>query len=144
MLVNLRADYIQWPSPAAMAVTAEAWKALRKFPDVVGALDGTLIKIPGPAVRRDSYIDRHGNPSMQLRAIANSNLLLIECLVGFQGAVANARVLRNSGIERKLDNGALPPQYHILGDSAYPFMPYLLSPFKEGRVLSEAKKKKLQ
>ena len=47
---------------------AEKWKHPAGFPGVVGAVDGTYIKIPGlQGEHRDAYICQKGFPAMHLQ-----------------------------------------------------------------------------
>jgi hypothetical protein len=60
--------------------------------------------------------------------------------VGLPGSVNDSRILKKSGLYRRVVNGGLlsddlhhtadiPP--YILGDKGYPLLPWLLTPFKD-------------
>lgn len=67
----------------------------------------------------------------------------IDVCAGNVGSVHDSRVFRNSDLKTMLDSEqtALPPQYHLLGDSAYPLSSYMIVPFKDNGHLSETEKK---
>lgn len=69
--------------------------------------------------------------------------------VGWPGKVHDARVLANSSLYRRGQNGTLFPGWTetfdgvdvplvILGDAAYPLLPWLIKPFPEGRGVTPA------
>ena len=65
-------DVIKWPERHQLQQMAERWQRRAGFPGVVGAIDGTYIKIPGPRDEtRDSFICRKGYPAMQLQVLYN-------------------------------------------------------------------------
>lgn len=61
--------FIVWPDRARAEVTWTYVKDKYKFPKVIGAIDGTHIKIVAPKLDRDAYINRKGYHSMQLQVL---------------------------------------------------------------------------
>lgn len=59
----------------------------------------------------------------------------IDAYAGWPGSVHDSRVFRNSPITAELEK--LPPNLHILGDSAYPLSNSLITPFREVGNLKE-------
>jgi len=61
---------IQWPQRRDIPPKAEEFERVAGLPGVVGAIDGTYIKIKGKTDNtRDSYICRKGYPAMHLQVI---------------------------------------------------------------------------
>jgi len=52
----------------------------------------------------------------------------------------DARLLRKSSIYRKADNPDYFQNFYLLGDSAYPSLPWLIPPFKDNGRLTEEQK----
>lgn len=77
---------------------------------------------------RHAYINRKGFPSIQLQAVCNTNPRFIDIFTGYPGSVHDARVFKNISLHNMLENGNLPQEYHLLGDSAYPLQAYMLVP----------------
>ena len=79
-----------------------------------------------------------------VQAVVNGRKLFIDVAAGFPGSLHDARVLRNSSIYQKAENGdilAAGPMYligadeiqpYLVGDSAYPLSPWLQKPYPEG------------
>lgn len=63
----------------------------------------------------------------------------IDVFTGFPGSVHDARVFQNSPL---FDRGRdLCRNFHLLGDSAYPNIRWLLTPFKQHQVLTREMRK---
>jgi hypothetical protein len=90
-------------------------------PFVVGCVDGTDIKIDGPHIHEEAYVDRHSNHSMNLTSVCGRNMSFFWISIRWPGSVHDSRVLRNSSLWTVMENNTLFPQDAIiLGDSAYP------------------------
>lgn len=63
-------------------------------------------------------------------------------LIGYPGSVHDSRVFRISDIAKKIQTGAVPftRDSHLLGDSGYINMEYLLTPYKDNGFLNEIQK----
>ncbi|CAM5127478.1 unnamed protein product [Eretmochelys imbricata] len=110
------------------------------FPKCSGATDGTHIPILAPAHQAREYINRKGYFSIVLQALVDHKGHFTNINVGWQGKVHDARIFRNSGLFQKLQEGTLFPDQKItigdvetpiviLGDHAYPLMPWLMKPY---------------
>ncbi|KAG6940531.1 hypothetical protein G0U57_015934, partial [Chelydra serpentina] len=104
------------------------------FPNCGGAIDGTHIPILGPGHQGSQYINRKGYFSMVLQALVDHKGRFTNINVGWPGKVHDARVFRNSGLFRRLQEDIYFPEHKItvgdvempiviLGDPAYPLMP---------------------
>uniref|UniRef100_A0A8C3TGR7 DDE Tnp4 domain-containing protein n=1 Tax=Chelydra serpentina TaxID=8475 RepID=A0A8C3TGR7_CHESE len=93
------------------------------FPNCGGAIDGTHIPILAPD---HQYINRKGYFSMVLQALVDHKGRFTNINVGWPGKVHDARVFKNSGLFKRLQQG-MPTV--ILGDPAYPLMPWLMKPY---------------
>ena len=116
------------------------FEAEYKFPQVIGAIDGSHIEIDAPPENKEDYFNRKQYYSVNLQGIVNAQLLFQHIAVGFPGSIHDARVLRLSGIfdlaeneeiltapTRVIHGTLLRPM--LVGDSAYPLKKWLLKPF---------------
>jgi hypothetical protein len=66
-------------------------------------------------------------------------MMFTDIFIGMPGRVHDARVFRNSDIYNQIineDNPLIPQDMHILGDSAYPIMLNVLTPFRDNGHLA--------
>nr|XP_022899862.1 putative nuclease HARBI1 [Onthophagus taurus] len=105
------------------------------FPMVIGAMDGSHIKIDKPSEDSDSYINRKGYYSIQMQAVCNHNRKIIDLFVGYPGSVHDSRVVRNSSLFNTLEEKC--GNYFILADSGYPLKSNVLTPFKDRGNLTD-------
>ncbi|XP_041465990.1 protein ANTAGONIST OF LIKE HETEROCHROMATIN PROTEIN 1-like [Lytechinus variegatus] len=120
-----------------------------RFPQAVGAIDGSHIPIKAPVKNPKDYFNRKGFYSVILQGVVDSFGSFIDVNVGWPGSVHDARVFTNSTIYQKLMNGSAFPEQPIqiggcnvplllLGDPAYPLLPNLMKPFSDnGRLTNE-------
>jgi hypothetical protein len=132
-LFRLAPQHIMFPTVNQMADVVAGFFAKANFPGVIGAIDGTHIPIMTPTEFQESYINRKGFHSINMQAVCDSNMKFIYCDVGFAGSVHDARVYKMSTLYEKLDTGiiAIPNEYHMIGDSAYPISNSLITPYRD-------------
>ncbi|XP_018372949.1 PREDICTED: putative nuclease HARBI1, partial [Trachymyrmex cornetzi] len=107
------------------------------FPEVIGAIDGTHIKIAAPRNHSDSYINRKGYYSIQLQVVCDADLKFMHCYAGQVGSVHDNRVFRLSNIESMCTEANFPNNSYLLGDAAYSISKYVMVPFRDNGNLSE-------
>ncbi|CAM4587029.1 unnamed protein product [Lepidochelys kempii] len=110
------------------------------FPNCGGAIDGMHIPILGPDRQGSQYINRKGYFSMVLQALVDHKGCFTNISVGWPGKVHDFRIFRNSVLFKQLQEGIYFPEQKItvgdvempiviLGDTAYPLMPWLMKPY---------------
>ncbi|KAF2894583.1 hypothetical protein ILUMI_11593 [Ignelater luminosus] len=122
LLVEIMPQFITWPRNHDEAVDVFHEQS-HGFPGVVGAIDGCHMY------------------TYQAASICNHRKVFLNIHVGMPGRVHDARVLRNSPICNSLTNKQDPlltEHQHLIGDSAYPLMKNLLTPFRDNGHLTAA------
>ncbi|XP_072140969.1 uncharacterized protein [Dermacentor andersoni] len=108
--------------------------------NTVGCIDGCHVEINKPTESPHSYYNRKKWPSIVLQGIVNDRNKFLDVFIGFPGSAHDARVLRESPFFEeaalKCCNG------YILGDSAYPLLPWLMTPYRDNEATFPSWKKK--
>ncbi|KAL1488209.1 hypothetical protein ABEB36_015166 [Hypothenemus hampei] len=129
---NMSPEVIKWPNEEEK-IEIERFFSNKNFPGVIGVIDGTHIRIDKPADDPDSYLNRKHFYSIQAQIVCDHKKKIRDIFVGYPGSVHDSRVLRTSPLFASLDEKC--NDKFILGDSGYPCLRNLLTPFKDnGRL----------
>ncbi|XP_064384383.1 uncharacterized protein LOC135333340 [Halichondria panicea] len=121
------------------------------FPQCAGVVDGTHIPIVSPEYCPADYYNRKGWHSVILQGTVDNAGKFTNIYIGWPGRVHDARVFVNSSLYMKGQGGTLFPDWKqticgqavpllVLGDPAYPLLPWLLKAFIDhGSLTAEQK-----
>jgi len=84
-LYRLRNMFISWPTRERAEETWTKIEQRCQFPKVIGAIDGTLVKITAPKVHPEAYVCRKNYHAIQLQV--NIELIIIKS--GYQLQIFN-------------------------------------------------------
>ncbi len=136
--------FVKWPRGEVAGEISQKFFEFRGIDGILGAIDGSHIRIQKPHFHQECYVNRKGYHSVVLQGISTYDLSFIDIYCGWPGSVHDARVLRESplfqAVEEKPDD-FFPGDGHILGDSAYPLLPWLMVPYKDYGNLSHTQKR---
>ena len=148
---TLLKKYIYIPVGNEAIEIVEGFKEKWGFPQCFGAIDGSHIPILPPENNPRDYYNRKGFHSVVLQALVDHEYRFMNVYVGWPGSVHDARILSNSTVFDRGQAGTLVPNsvkviggvpvpVGILGDPAYPLLPWLVKTYP-GIGLSDKQKK---
>ncbi|KAJ8964431.1 hypothetical protein NQ314_004910 [Rhamnusium bicolor] len=132
-LSNLSPGVIKWPNDLEK-VEIETHFRNKNFPGVIGIIHNTHIRIDKPAEDPDFYLNRKHFYSIQAQVVCDYKRRIRDIFVRYPGSVYDSRVLSSSPL-----NETLPEKCgdsYILGDSGYPCLKNLLTPFRDNGYLT--------
>lgn len=139
-LVTISHNYIKWPVEEEMVIQSAKFEQRKGIPGVIGAIDGTHIRINAPKNNKRCYFNRKKYYSLQMQAIVNADMMFMDLHCGEPGSLHDSRILRRSLIFRNAtlhERRLFPNNKFIIGDSAYPTKNWLVTPFKDNGHLTE-------
>ena len=96
-LYELKDEYIHFPETVAeTSASIQTFRNLSRLPNIVGAIDGTHIRINAPRESAVDYFSRYQQYDFDIQAAADGNLLFLDFSAGFPGSMHDARMLSNS------------------------------------------------
>ncbi|XP_052805702.1 putative nuclease HARBI1 [Mya arenaria] len=109
--------------------------SIQGFPNVVGAVDGTHVKIQAPPDNEADYVNRKGYHSLNVQMVCDANYRITDVIAKWPGSVHDSRMFSEGILCQKLETGQIDGL--LLGDSGYPCRKYLMTPYANPRNLSE-------
>ena len=135
--------YIQVPTGDELNIV-EGFKNELGFPHWAGVVDGPIIS---PEECPADYYNRKGFHSIIMQEMVDNLGCFVDVYIGWPGRVHSARVLVNSSLYKRGQDGTLFPDWKesicgeeipllVLGDPAYPLLSWLMKAFTNNGSLS--------
>ena len=124
-------------------VLALTFANLTDLPNVVGAIDGSHVRIKAPVDSAPDYFSWYQQHDFIIQAVVNGKKHFLDFACGFPSSMHDGRVLRRSRIFARAERReilTIPTVNvagqeigpYLVGNSAYPLSPWLMKPFPEG------------
>ena len=130
------------PTEQDLKSISEAFNNIWNFPHCIGAIDGKHVRIVCPKNSGSMFYNYKHYFSVVLQGVADANYKFITVEIGGYGKQSDGGTFQASEVYRQLKNGILKiPEpcnlsqttikapFVLIGDEAYPLLPFLLKPF---------------
>jgi len=134
----LGASIITFPtSRQGLERNAHAFERRSMIPNIVGAIDGSHIRVAAPRRNEDSYFNRKKYHSVILQGIVDPRGYFMSADCGFPGRMGDAKVLRYTAVYQNAMKWFGRFGYYIYGDDAYPLRPWLMTGYSKPNAEQE-------
>ncbi len=123
-------QHIYFPSGAAAAANTATFYSRCKFPNIIGAVDGTQIPIQQPSIDGFAYFNRKQFYAINVQAVAAADGTFCDVVAKYPGSVHDSRIFKESRLCTRLEMGQLNGV--LLGDSGYTLSNFMLTPYPVG------------
>ena len=128
--ITILSQFIRFPlTPVETQRKKAEFVQIAGFPEVIGVIDGTHVRIMAPSEQEAEYVNRKRYHSINVQFVFDANYYVIDVVARWPGSVHDARILNESSLSRAFDEGIVPARCHLLGDSGYPSKKWLLTPY---------------
>ena len=110
------------------------------FPNVIGAIDGSLIPIRAPYRDEHLYVCHKGFHALNVMAVCNAQLSFTNFVSRWHGSVHDSAIFQSSNLMQHMESGGGRNGW-LLGDRGYGIQPYLLTPFRPDDVTTEPRRR---
>ena len=139
---------IAWPVGRRLIRTAAGFQSKQRFPNCIGAIDGSHIYVAAPSntIVAADHRNRNKSFSILLQGVVDSKCYFTSINTGPPGSLHDSAHFRSSELYRKVEAGimggfhddpltwpsalAFPP--YIVADRGYPLLSWCITPFKMG------------
>ena len=142
ILVSVMPEVVKWPSnqQECNATSDQFGEKSHWLQNVIGAIDGCHIQIKAPKHQPYAYFNRKKIYSIILLGCCNSKMEINYVWTGNPGSTHDATVLRSSDLFQNSDV-KIPADFYLLGNSAFPILDWLTTPFRDfGNLTLEQKR----
>ncbi|KHJ99908.1 transposase, IS4 family [Oesophagostomum dentatum] len=101
-----------------------------RFPNIIGAIDGSCVKIDKPGHSGWQYYCRKGYTAINVLAAVNASEKFTYINANFPGSVHDASMYAYSSLKDAFANGQVLPGYCFVGDSGFPNGNDIITPIR--------------
>ncbi|XP_065938425.1 putative nuclease HARBI1 [Magallana gigas] len=107
--------------------TKQEFIKITGFPNTLGCIDGTFIRILAPTENEPDFVNRKGFHSLNVQMVCDARFKFTSVCASWPGSVHDSRIWREFSLCRQFQRGE--HNGILLGDSGYPCKRFLMTPY---------------
>jgi hypothetical protein len=139
---------LAWPVGRRLMRTAVGFEAKQRFPNCIGAIDGSHIYVAAPSntIVAADHRNRNKSFSILLQGVVDSRCYFTSINTGPPGSLHDSAHFKSTELFRKVEEGimgsfhddplvwpsGLPFPPYLVADRGYPLLSWCITPFKKG------------
>ncbi|XP_052084585.1 putative nuclease HARBI1 [Mytilus californianus] len=134
-LLDVKDNFIQWPKDINSINRMKCgFHRQMNFPNVLGCIDCTHVKIQGPSEDEAAFVNRKGYHSVNVQAVCDYEGKFTNISANWPGSTHDSHIFNTSNLCHYLEtNNRRLADGLILGDSGYACRPFLMTPYPNPR-----------
>lgn len=137
-LVKIKSKYIYFPSTEEQFLIKNGFsnKSSIKFPNVIGTVDGSFVKIKSPGREIEPlYVCRKGGHAVNVQILCDHQMRIRDVVAKWPATTHDSFIWMNCSLRAKFM--LEKPNGWLLGDSGYALEPWLLTPLLQAKNETE-------
>ena len=82
-----------------------AFHGIAGFPNVVGCIDGTHVRIKAPSEAEEAYVNRKGVHTVNIQAVCDADMKVTNVVAKWPGSAHDSFIWRNSSLQQLFQHG---------------------------------------
>ena len=111
--------------------------AITNFPEVVGAIDGTHIRIVAPREYEAEFVNQKRYHSLNIQFAFDAQYKILDAVAKWPGSVRDASIWRECDLKEKSKSRVMPGGCVLIGHHGYPCQPWLLTPYLRPKTAAQ-------
>lgn len=130
-MVKLGGNKVKWPvTEREKSTIMQGFYRNGGFPHVIGAIDGTHVRIIAPTDDEPSFVNRKGYHSINVQAVCDHLGKFTNISAQWPGSSHDSHIFRSSQTRTYMEQHGGFDRGIILGDAGYPCKPFLMTPYR--------------
>lgn len=135
VILSIKTQIVSFPKTAEqLNKLADEFERIGGFPNVVGAIDGSLIEIQRPNDYEGWYC-RKGYCAFNVQAVCDARRSFMSFSI-YPGSFNDKTMFKSSSFGKKCHQ-FIPSDKHLLGDAGYTLQNHLMTPYDNYEVMPE-------
>ncbi|XP_061170889.1 putative nuclease HARBI1 [Saccostrea echinata] len=104
-ILGIRWHFISFPRDEKARQTKQEFIKIAGFPNALGCVDGTFVRIMAPSNNEQDFVNRKGYHSLNVQLVCDAKFRFTSICANWPGSVHDSRILRESALCQQFERG---------------------------------------